>query len=644
MDEVLRPNAAATLKHSGRDPDDEPEPRNRRRSSLHHTRRSVTDSAEPDGRRRSGRQRPQGHRPLYDASRKALDDALDSDESPRGRKQRVSLDDATSDAASDVMETVEFADAESGLSEEADNNLLTRSFLPAWSELGALDKLLYSLQHGLPDKSTVLPRSWEAVAQMLIKEGHFTRKQYGRWGGKEMVRKRYRRLRQGLLGDAAAKEPCSKNEWPIKWAEGWDVFATEPGKAYVDQRVLPTIKGLSANDKLVLEGARPSDVEEDDTINVDDDGSNYSSQTRVDPTHYTVSSDSSTSSSDEEDVRESLREGSDEVSSCADESDVQLPNPKGRAPIARMGRGMPRVLDSDDSEEAADLVLDDTAGSPVAAPLYQNEAPAGATPLEQTSSSGLFMSQEQPTKSLRTRSHSNHIRPSLERREPSVDLYPKIASEDRLSTYDFGDPSDVVGAPAVPDVNATSTKEVGGGQAAGPDASLEASTATISHSKQAASGQPEPQRTGLPVDAPSEAPPASSQSVPPSSVPSRSACLRRRLKPVASVSSGRTGSRHSQSSPVRPGRDEYDGTQAKPAELVHHLPKRAQSHDVEIYQSAEEPENGPRRFVPHDSQENKENEEVEEEERPESPVVQGAGPTHGADLLRLASEAGFIED
>ena len=271
MDEATRPNSATTRKHNplGDDEDDNGLEIRRNNYSLSvSSHRSESAKTGVKNRRRSERTRTMSRRRKeYDMSRHPIDDAIPVEGASRKRK-KSSDDEPSSQSAFSVRQTVEGSDAD-GPEGDGDNNLFSMEVDAAFYLLHSFDKRLYSIQNGLPDCS-ILPLTWRQVSDRLIRKKWLTRQQYLAWGGESALRERYERLRKHIQGEAAAsREPKRKQDWKVRWAEGWDVFDLKLGEDYEERRTLPRIKGLTARGKLVLEDSS-SDEEEGSTIVVAD--------------------------------------------------------------------------------------------------------------------------------------------------------------------------------------------------------------------------------------------------------------------------------------------------------------------------------------------------------------------------------------
>ena len=104
-------------------------------------------------------------------------------------------------------------------------NPFTKPTPENWKELRAFDRRVYLLQKGSPINGNTLPLKWSKVADALIEDDFFTRREFKTWGGVEVLKERYENLRVGFEGFFGAKpEPVSKMGWQVVHAEGFDFF------------------------------------------------------------------------------------------------------------------------------------------------------------------------------------------------------------------------------------------------------------------------------------------------------------------------------------------------------------------------------------------------------------------------------------
>ena len=277
-----------------------------------------------------------------------------SPEKPAKKRRRNLVDELSSQSASFDGNSTDssIVDRESELGAEG-RHLLKRDLHTNWNSLDPLDKRLYTMQSGLPD-CAILPLSWRAVADKLVRQGWFTRPQFREWGNEGALRARYNRLREHIQGDAAAKEPKTRQGWKVKWAEDFDVFLLKPGEVYRETRNLPHIAKATEQNMLVF--AQDTEDLEDDTIVVDEG----------EPSSPTVGDRSSASGSDRQDE-----------SSAEEESPVKATNQESPLMISSGEDSSSEENSSDDdASDLADVLQASTSYARRRGPEGEEERPA----------------------------------------------------------------------------------------------------------------------------------------------------------------------------------------------------------------------------------------------------------------------------
>ena len=116
-----------------------------------------------------------------------------------------------------------------------------------WDELNYFDKRLYTLQGGAPEDSNYLPMKWSELARILVRDGFFTKQQLIKKGGETKLKERYKMVRKGIQGKFAEIEAKEKDNLPLYWMEGFDVYDMEVGakELYVHKNIPEHMRGIA---------------------------------------------------------------------------------------------------------------------------------------------------------------------------------------------------------------------------------------------------------------------------------------------------------------------------------------------------------------------------------------------------------------
>ncbi|MCJ1264668.1 hypothetical protein MMC22_004542 [Lobaria immixta] len=234
MDEVLRPNAHATLNAQSQ---------RLISSSLGSSPRGLDSSKERETSPISNsdmkreiiwRGKPLGNSPRLVRSDTRSQKRLDSNMGyhpiddvlrfkPRKRRsvwlKNVSIS-ATS-SSSTTLPRIDF------------DNPFTKPTSPDWRDLELFDHRVYILQKGAPLRGTTLPLEWTQVVEILVTEGFFTEKEFETAGGLTVLTSRYETIRLEIQGFfKSAPEPVDKRDWPIRYVEDLKVFDLQSGTTY----------------------------------------------------------------------------------------------------------------------------------------------------------------------------------------------------------------------------------------------------------------------------------------------------------------------------------------------------------------------------------------------------------------------------
>ena len=226
MDEVLRPNAHATLNARS-----QKLVGSSLSSSLNNVKERGIDPSNPGmGRKRPhiSKNQPTRNKPRFTRSdrhrekrAKYNDDLL----RPKLRKSPLLWLKTVSISAISSSSTgspgIEF------------NNPFTKPTSPDWRNLERFDRRVYILQKGAPVQGTTLPLQWNQVVEILVTEQFFTEREFESAGGLTALVSRYETIRLGIEGFfKSAPEPVDKRNWPIRYVEDLRVFELGSGTKY----------------------------------------------------------------------------------------------------------------------------------------------------------------------------------------------------------------------------------------------------------------------------------------------------------------------------------------------------------------------------------------------------------------------------
>ena len=115
-----------------------------------------------------------------------------------------------------------------------------------WDDLDDFDKRLYTLQGGAPEGASYLALMWSEVARSLVRDGFLTKQQLKIWGGESKLKERYELVRKAVQGDFADTEAKEKDNQPLYWLEGFDVYDMEAGakEQYMHKNIPKYMRGI----------------------------------------------------------------------------------------------------------------------------------------------------------------------------------------------------------------------------------------------------------------------------------------------------------------------------------------------------------------------------------------------------------------
>lgn len=240
MDEVLRPNAHATLKarshrlvssscKRGRRGSDNSRERETDPISNTGMKRNKVQASNKNAVRKSPRfnssDTRSGKRANYNMRYHPVDDVR----TPKRRKRRPALLKQVSMPATVSTSTnlppIDF------------DNPFTKSIPSDWRDVGVFDRRVYILQKGAPLRGTTLPLEWTQVIDTLVMEGFFSKLEFETAGGLSALVSRYEDLRLKLEKFfQSAPEPVDKRDWPIRYVEDLKVYKFGSGTKYLGHR------------------------------------------------------------------------------------------------------------------------------------------------------------------------------------------------------------------------------------------------------------------------------------------------------------------------------------------------------------------------------------------------------------------------
>lgn len=113
------------------------------------------------------------------------------------------------------------------------DNPFTKPTSPEWRDLELFDRRVYILQRGAPLQGNTLPLEWGRVVETLVMEGFFTGSEFKAVGGLTALVSRYETIRLEIQGFfKSAPEPVDKRNWPIRYLEDLKVFEFGRGAKY----------------------------------------------------------------------------------------------------------------------------------------------------------------------------------------------------------------------------------------------------------------------------------------------------------------------------------------------------------------------------------------------------------------------------
>ena len=221
MDQVLRPYSTTTLKHRLDDSEDsidrdDSDSIDSDDSDSQSELENTTEGADSPGkqphantRRRSSRVTASKHR-MYDTRYHPADQYLKGHTSDhRAKKARSArsesplfMSSSSKPDNSTILASVE----------HDEQNILVRSFRPAWDLLEPFDKRLCSLQEGLLGRADTSDHMWEQAARTMVHEKWLTEIQLHDWGGPPALKNRYKYILKHLHYEDKESEPEVKDE------------------------------------------------------------------------------------------------------------------------------------------------------------------------------------------------------------------------------------------------------------------------------------------------------------------------------------------------------------------------------------------------------------------------------------------------
>lgn len=238
MDEVLRPNAHATLsarsqrlvsstresslrgldnlKERGADPVSNSDMKRER----NHTLKDQVARKSP----RFARSSTQNEKRVnYNMGYHLIDDVLRLKTRKRHSVwlKNVSIPTTSSSSSSTALPRIKF------------DNPFAKPISPDWGDLEVFDRRVYTLQKGAPFQGTTLPLEWTRIVRILVTQGFFTEAEFKAVGGLNALVSRYETIRLEIQGFfKSAPEPVDKRNWPIRYVEDLKVFEYESGTKY----------------------------------------------------------------------------------------------------------------------------------------------------------------------------------------------------------------------------------------------------------------------------------------------------------------------------------------------------------------------------------------------------------------------------
>ena len=107
-----------------------------------------------------------------------------------------------------------------------------------YQKLEPLDRLIYSIQKGVPSYGGTLPMTWLEVKRVLFDYGELTLDELNSEEATEWLKARYDDVRLGVEAFFVVNgsEPSNKNDWTLYHIEGFDVFDKQRGSRYWKHR------------------------------------------------------------------------------------------------------------------------------------------------------------------------------------------------------------------------------------------------------------------------------------------------------------------------------------------------------------------------------------------------------------------------
>ena len=223
VDEVLRPNHAATRAARRTTPDDM-------------SKRSLKQEVVPEAIHHFTRTGRQVKAANYDMKRHPMDDTLRPKAAAKRGVRFQGLPSSPSDSKLEPTDVgISSIDIPFLSVASANDNLFQKPLSGAWNELSDLDRRVYQLQHGASPKSELLPLNWAELVTRLVEENLLAMEQLGAYGGYAALEARYEEVRLAIresFGPNVEEEPKHEKELQWMYIESAYIFDLPSGHKY----------------------------------------------------------------------------------------------------------------------------------------------------------------------------------------------------------------------------------------------------------------------------------------------------------------------------------------------------------------------------------------------------------------------------